>query len=67
MPGAAAWAGATGQLAWIDLEVLSCNVPAVNLYRQAGFRTLGQFADMFRIDGESHGYTLMSLPLASHA
>jgi RimJ/RimL family protein N-acetyltransferase len=53
------WALAQDGLDWIDLEVLSTNVPARRLYEAAGFDLVGEFADMFRIDGEAVGYTLM--------
>ena len=45
---------------WIDLEVLSVNTAARQLYARAGFVQTGQIDDMFRIDGESLGYTFMS-------
>jgi ribosomal protein S18 acetylase RimI-like enzyme len=56
---ACAWAGAE-KLAWIDLEVLSGNAAARQLYARTGFTQVGEFADMFRIDGEALGYTFMS-------
>ena len=57
---ACAWALGDGQLEWIDLEVLSTNVPARQLYLRAGFTQAGEIADLFRIDGESLAYTLMN-------
>ncbi|HEY1043381.1 MAG TPA: GNAT family N-acetyltransferase [Telluria sp.] len=57
---AAAWARENG-FEWIDLEVLSVNTPAIALYQRSGFAMIGEFADMYRIDGERHAYTLMSL------
>ena len=56
---AAEWAG-TSNFDWIDLEVLSVNAAARQLYAKAGFTQTGQIDDMFRIDGESLGYTFMS-------
>lgn len=50
-------------LDWIDLELLSVNAPARRLYLATGFVQTGEQADMFRIDGEQHGYTFMSRPL----
>lgn len=63
-----AWA-ARQPLDWIDLEVLSVNGPARRLYARCGFEQVGELADMFRIDGESLGYTFMSrkLPAAQGA
>ncbi len=58
------WARSAG-LAWIDLQVLSVNAPAIALYQRSGFRTTGEIADMFRIDGESFSYTSMSLQLSA--
>ena len=57
---ALAWAAAEPALDWIDLEVLTANEPARRLYARCGFVRLGEIADMFRIDGESLGYTYMS-------
>ena len=56
---ATAWAE-TQALDWIDLEVLSVNAPARQLYLRAGFTLVADMADMFRIDGETLGYTFMS-------
>ncbi|HEX8610907.1 MAG TPA: GNAT family N-acetyltransferase [Telluria sp.] len=60
---AAAWAAGEAALDWIDLEVLSVNVPARQLYARCGFVQTGETADMFRIDGEALAYTFMSLAL----
>jgi ribosomal protein S18 acetylase RimI-like enzyme len=57
------WARAQAGFDWIDLEVLSANRPAIALYERAGFHKTGEVADMFRIEGECHAYTFMSLPL----
>ena len=57
------WAGAQPGFDWIDLEVLSANRPAIALYERAGFLRTGEIPDMFRIGGERHAYTFMSLPL----
>lgn len=48
------------QLAWLDLWVLTTNKPARGLYEKSGFVQRGELEDMFRIDGVSYGYTLMS-------
>jgi len=52
------WA-ASEPIDWIDLEVLSVNTAARQLYARCGFTQVGEIADMFRIDGESLGYTFM--------
>ena len=56
---ASAWA-VQQQFDWIDLEVLSVNAAARQLYARAGFAQVGEMADMFRIDGQSLGYTFMT-------
>lgn len=53
------WA-ATQMFDWIDLEVLSVNAAARQLYARSGFTQTGQIEDMFRIDGQSLDYTFMS-------
>lgn len=54
------WAGETARLRWIDLQVLSINAPAINLYLRNGFVKTGEVADMFDIDGQLFDYTGMS-------
>ncbi|MEM7208862.1 MAG: GNAT family N-acetyltransferase [Pseudomonadota bacterium] len=54
------WSTAETAIEWIDLWVLSNNTPALELYRHTGFEQLGQVDDMFRIDGSSEGYILMT-------
>jgi len=56
---ACAWAAAQG-LAWVDLEVLSSNLLARRLYTRSGFVQTGEIPDLFRIDGEAHGYVFMT-------
>lgn len=60
---ASAWAHAE-RLAWIDLEVLSANVNARQLYLRCGFEQVGELDDMFRIDGKAYGYTFMTRRLS---
>ncbi|SHH47293.1 GNAT family N-acetyltransferase [Massilia sp. CF038] len=60
---AVAWARSQS-IEWIDLDVLSVNHAARNLYLRCGFSELGEIEDMFRIDGESLGHTFMALRLA---
>jgi ribosomal protein S18 acetylase RimI-like enzyme len=54
------WAQDNRGLDWIDLEVLSENMPAVELYARNGFRTLARVADMLRVDGVSHDVSYMT-------
>jgi len=60
---AAGWARADTGIAWIDLEVLSNNQPAVDLYAHAGFTTVARVADMLRIEGVSHDLSYMTIHL----
>ena len=57
---AMAWARNEAGIDWVDLEVLSVNRPARDLYERAGFAVVGEIADMFRIDGELLAYTFMT-------
>jgi RimJ/RimL family protein N-acetyltransferase len=54
------WARAQEGLDWVDLEVLSSNLPARRLYERCGFAFAGELPDLFRIDGERHGYVYMT-------
>lgn len=49
------------EISWIDLEVLTQNSPARNLYEKMGFELIGTTRDMFRIDGRSYDYSAMTL------
>jgi ribosomal protein S18 acetylase RimI-like enzyme len=49
---------------WIDLDVLSTNHAARELYQRCGFTQVGEMVDLFRIDGESHGHTFMARKIA---
>jgi RimJ/RimL family protein N-acetyltransferase len=62
---ATAWAVETSALDWIDLEVLSANVPARRFYEKAGFEVVGEFTDLFRIDGLELGSRTMTKRLHS--
>jgi len=53
------WARSQPGLDWVDLEVLSNNAPARRLYERCGFVFAGELPDLFRIDGEQHGYVYM--------
>ena len=57
---ATAWAVETTGLDWIDLEVLSTNVPAVRFYEKSGFESVGEVPDLFRIDGLGLGSRSMT-------
>jgi GNAT superfamily N-acetyltransferase len=54
------WALHETTLDWIDLELLTINLPAKELYLANGFTVTGEVADMFRIDGETLSYTFMT-------
>ena len=55
------WAHAQEGLDWVDLEVISSNLPARRLYERSGFVFAGEIPDLFRIDGEQLGYVYMTL------
>ena len=57
------WAREETDLAWIDLEVMADNVPAVELYLNTGFTMVSRIADMLRVDGVSHDLACMTLAL----
>jgi len=57
------WAIDEAEIEWIDLWVLSENLPAIGLYEATGFIKNGELEDMFRIDGHSYAFTRMSLHL----
>jgi len=46
---------------WLDLNVLSNNLPAKNLYLKSGFKIIGEMSDCYRIDGESVSEITMTL------
>jgi len=45
----------------LDLNVLSNNIPAKNLYLKCGFKIIGEMADCYRIDGKSVSEITMTL------
>jgi len=49
------------KISWIDLEVMTKNIPAKNLYEKMGFEHLSTIKDMFRINKVSYDYTSMTL------
>ncbi len=54
------WAKNETAIEQIDLWVLSKNRPAIRLYNKLGFFKIGEIEDMFRIDGVSLDYIMMS-------
>lgn len=54
------WALESGKVKWIDLQVLSVNLPAIRLYQRSGFTKTGEVPEMFEIDGQSFSYTSMT-------
>lgn len=54
------WARSSGVVEVVDLEVLAHNEAAIRLYRKAGFEFVCRIEDMFRIDGRSEPYVLMT-------
>ncbi len=60
---AQSWARGEAGLSHIDLHVLSSNRPALKLYESLGFIVVGEWPDMFRIDGHRLDYTAMALAL----
>jgi ribosomal protein S18 acetylase RimI-like enzyme len=57
------WAESQAGLAWIDLEVLSENRPAVELYLHSGFTMTARIKDMLEIDGAGHDLSYMTYAL----
>ena len=48
-------------ICWIDLQVLTNNIPAIKLYKKMNFKVQSNIFDMFRIDNISYDYTSMTL------
>lgn len=59
------WVRNSGAIEVIDLEVLAYNAPAIRLYEKAGFKVLCRLEDMFRIDGRSEPYVLMTMKIGT--
>ncbi len=49
------------KICWIDLEVMTNNIPARTLYEKMNFEQLCITRDMFRIENISYDYTSMTL------
>ncbi|HEA15920.1 hypothetical protein LCGC14_1682490 [marine sediment metagenome] len=54
------WVSSEPLIEFIELWVLSNNIAAQKLYISTGFEKCGEIQDMFRIDGKSLSYTVMS-------
>ncbi len=52
-------------ISWLDLDVMSNNIPAIRLYEKIEFQALSQTADMFRIGDISYGHTSMTLDVGA--
>ncbi len=46
---------------WLDLNVLSNNLPAKNLYLKCGFEVIGEVTDCYLIEGQFVSETMMTL------
>ncbi|WP_343732965.1 GNAT family N-acetyltransferase [Duganella sp.] len=53
------WALLAG-VQWVDLQVLSVNAPAIQLYERCGYRKTGEIPNMFLLDGKHYSYTYMT-------
>ncbi|MEI8593084.1 GNAT family N-acetyltransferase [Photobacterium sp. Hal280] len=51
---------------WLDLNVLSNNTPAKNLYLKTGFKVIGEIPDCYRIDEKSVSELWMTLSTSSY-
>ncbi|UUA72550.1 GNAT family N-acetyltransferase [Cellvibrio sp. QJXJ] len=62
----------SSSIEWLDLNVLSNNLPAKKLYLKCGFTIIGEMTDCYRIDGKLIAETTMTLntkiftPLTAH-
>lgn len=52
---------------WLDLNVLSMNLPAKDLYLKCGFEVLGEMRDCYRIDGVSVSELTMTMCTKNYA
>ena len=58
-----AWASESKTIEWIDLDVFSQNIAAINLYKQYGFIKVGEIPDRIRVDGQSIDDIQMTLSI----
>ncbi|MEJ2766017.1 GNAT family N-acetyltransferase [Photobacterium sp. MCCC 1A19761] len=57
------WAATHSAFEHLDLWVLSTNAPACRLYEREGFTQCASISDMYRIDGRSVSYLMMTRSL----
>lgn len=57
------WAATHSAFEHLDLWVLSSNVPACRLYEREEFTQCASISDMYRIDGRSVSYLMMTRPV----
>ncbi|MEL6116844.1 GNAT family N-acetyltransferase [Photobacterium sp. SP02] len=57
----------TSSIDWLDLNVLSNNLPAKNLYLKCGFEAVGEMSDCYRIEAEAVSETTMTLCTKNYA
>ena len=55
------WMRDNTAIEYLDLWVMSDNIPAIALYEKLGFIACGDISDMYRFDGKSISETMMSL------
>lgn len=60
------WLKANDGFEYLDLSVLSNNIPAIKLYEKVGFKVVGEIPDRFRIDGNSETEIMMFKCLAQN-
>lgn len=53
----------SNKINWIDLEVMTNNIPAIKLYNKIGFKQVYEKQDMFRINNISYNFTFMTLKI----
>ncbi|MBW3695507.1 GNAT family N-acetyltransferase [Vibrio sp. T187] len=64
---AAQFCNESSHIDWLDLNVLSDNFPAKNLYLKCGFEIVGEKSDCYRIEGTAVSETTMTLSTKNHA
>lgn len=59
------WMRNNTAIEYLDLWVMSDNIPAIRLYEKLGFIVCGDIRDMYRFDGKSISESMMSLRVRS--